>query len=312
MIKSTLFAVGILSVTGVFGQINANHIEIAVHETVKLKPTQVEVYIKVETAQSQIDREFRNDDYEYMYEYEYNWYESSEQDYIYEEMMRENPKKVTKQMKQEYEQRQKEQEAALEEMERARLEREKMNELLRADFDPFDITEVMGLLDLNDIKYTIVDGKNESGEMMEDDYDYDEYYDEYDYYRAYSDSVLSVVLLNAADYTKLNELLSELPIIMNVEDISYETNDTKNSVVIPKLTEKATKEAQALATSFGRKLGKVIQCTNVYPFTPSENYMKTYMGRGFDRFMDSDPSENPFDSFNEEIVEYVYRFELLN
>lgn len=317
MIKTSLIAAGILTFSAAFAQTTANHIEIVVSEAVELKPTEAEIRIFVESAQSQRDN--MSSDYGY-YEsiYGYDWYEPSAEDYEYEQLMYENPKKVTKKMTEEYEARQKQREEDIAAMEREQMEREREREAELANFEPYEVTALMQLLTENGISFTLV---NEVA-LGDDRYevDYDEWSDEYyDIERYYSDSVLCVKVTNSEAFENLMLTMGDLPIYSKVHDVKFEGSETVNTVVIPKLTDKATKEAQALANSFNRKLGKVIQCTNVHPYTPSSNYMKNYMGDMMNNVMDGLMGDSeygyesdPFSKTKKQIVEYVYRFELLN
>jgi hypothetical protein len=310
MIKTSLIVAGMLSFSTAFTQTTANHIEIVVSETVELKVKEAEIRIFVESDQSQRDSKAYRYGFEESY-YDHEGYGNSEADYEYEYLMSENPKKVTKKMKQEYEERQKQREKELEEMERERMEQERQIELEMASFEPYDLTAMMALLTENNIGFTIVDPNSDASESSRKKLDYMER-SEYEIDRYYSDSVLSIKVTDSKAYQNLIQLISELPASAVINDVKFESNETINSVVIPKLTEKATNQARALANSFGRKLGKVIQCSNIYPYTPSSNYMRQYM----DNLMNEEDFENgdgdPFLSTKKEIIEYVYRFELLN
>jgi uncharacterized protein YggE len=313
MIKTSLLVAGIFSLSAAFAQTTANHIELVVSESVELKPTEAEIRISVQTAQSQ--RESLGYDYGYSeYDYGYSWLEPTDEDYAYEQLMYENPKKVTKKMTEEYEARQKQREAEIAVMEKDREELLRQREIEMASFEATDVEAVMAILTENGISFTIVTEPSEMEDRYEFDYDdwSDEYYEMETYY---SDSVLSVKVIDAKAYENLLVAIDDLPVYSAVYDVKFEASETINSTVIPKLTEKATKEAQALANSFGRKLGKVIQCSNIHPYTPSENYMKSYVGDAMD-FLDGDSNYSgegdPFSGTKKEIVEYVYRFELLN
>ena len=249
--------------------------------------------------------------------YGYDWYEPTEEDYEYEHLMYENPNKVTKKMTKDYEARQKQREEDIAAMEREQLEREAERQRQReeeiANFDPFEITEMMALLTENGINFTL-ETQNTVDTEVEPVIDYvdtDDWSD-YDYELAYSDSVLNVKVTDSKSYQDLMLLMLDLPARTSTKDVKFEGPETINSVVVPKLTEKATKQAQALATSFGRKLGKVIQCSNIHPYTPSANYMRSYMDYPVDDYGYGYDNENPFQTKKNEIIEYIYRFELLN
>ena len=320
MIKTSLIAAGILSFSAAFAQTTANHIEIVVSEAVELKPTEAEIRIFVETGQSQRDN--KSSDYGYSESiYGYDWYEPTEEDYEYEQLMYENPKKVTKKMTEEYEARQKQREEDIAAMEREQMERERQLEAELASFEPYEVTALMELLTENGISFMIANEAAKGDDRYE--VDYDEWSDEYyDIERYYSDTVLCVKVTNSEAFENLMLTIEDLPAYSEVHNVKFEGSETVNTVVIPKLTDKATKEAQALANSFNRKLGKVIQCTNVHPYTPSSNYMKNYlgdMGSMMNDVMDGlmgdteyGDDSDPFSKTKKQIVEYVYRFELLN
>jgi pyruvate/2-oxoacid:ferredoxin oxidoreductase alpha subunit len=307
MIKTSLIVAGCLSFATAFTQTTTNHIEIVVSESVELKPKEADIRIFVESSESQRNNKAYSYGYGESY-YDYEGYGYSEEDYEYEYMMSENPKKVTKKMKQEYEARQKQREEDMEAMEREHREQERQNELELANFDPFDLADMMALLKENNISFTIVDRNSESSGSFSKHLDYLMNSD-YEMERGYSDTVLSIKVSDSKAYQDLMNLISDLPASSVVNDVEYETNETINKVVIPKLTEKATNQARALADSFGRKLGKVIQCSNIYPYTPSSNYMRSYMD---DIVNDDHYDGDPFLSTKKEVLEYVYRFELLN
>lgn len=308
MIKTSLIVAGILSFSAAFAQTSSNHIEISVSETVELKPTQAEIHLFVQSAQSQRDEQAYYNDYSESSS-GYEWFEPTEEDYEYEQLMYENPKKVTKKMTQEYEARQKQREEDIAAMELERLERQRQNELELADFEAFEVSDLMALLTENNIRYTIVN-KNTLSEDAETEEVYD--WSDYDYTKTYSDSIFSIIVTDSKSYNELIALLYDLPAFSEIKDIKFESNETINGVTIPKLTEKATSEARALANSFGRKLGKVISCTNVYPYTPSKEYMNTYMGADYSNSTFENRDGDPFQSSKKETLEYIYRFELLN
>ncbi len=309
MIKTSLIAAGILTFTAGFAQTTSNHIEIAVSETVELKPIEAKIQIFIESPAMQRNGQF----YSYGYDestYSYDWYEPTEEDYEYERLLYENPKKVTKKMTQEYEARQKQRDEDMAAMELEQMQRDIEREAELASFEPFEVSTLMGLLTLYGINFTIetqdpVDFENPEALSEWNENDYDANFD---------DTVVSVTVKGSGSYQDLMRFISNLPTHVITKDVKFESTETINSTVIPKLTEKATKQAQALANSFGRKLGKVIQCTNIYPATPSSNYMKNYMV-DLGSFMDEsnyNGDGDPFLNTKTEIVEYVYRFELLN
>lgn len=307
MIKTFLIVAGVLSFSSALTQTTSNHIEIAVSESVELKAKEAVIRIYVESSESQRNNKaynYENEDY-----YGYEGYGYSEEDYEYEYLMSEDPKKVTKKMKQEYEARQKQREVEMEAMEKERMEQERRNQLELANFDPIDAADMMAILTENNISFTVVNRNSESIISASRQL---EYLMDYDYEREmdFNDTVFSIKVSDSKSYQELTNLIAELPAYSVVHKVEYESNETINKVVIPKLTEKATNEARALADSFGRKLGKVIQCSNIYPYTPGSSYMSSYMEGVLGN--DNDYDGDPFLSSKKEVIEYVYRFELLN
>lgn len=103
-------------------------------------------------------------------------------------------------------------------------------------------------------------------------------YSMYDSADDYMDSLIEVILSSEADWNKLNAALNELPIEQEVIDATYESFEKYYSTLIPKLTNKAKMQAEIIASSINRKLGDVIECTNVYPYTPSKSYLRSFSG----------------------------------
>lgn len=272
----------------------SNHIEIAVDEDVVLAPESAKIHIQLQSPDEQMEKLFYSEDY---YESEYDDYDyyDSEEDWMYEEMLSESPKKITKEMKKEYEDRQKRRiERELEEEKERKLREQRMR-----DFQPILLSDIQAKLDELGIQYRTV--KNTTQEI----------YFEYEYEDSeYADSSLEVTLTSTEAWAQLENGLKEMPTNLNVQDVKYGSMDEKINQMIPKLTEKAQKQAQAIANSLNRKLGKVIECTNVYPYTPSMKYMSSFTGQ-LERLSRSSDGSNPFESTKTEMIQYVYKFELL-
>lgn len=288
-----------LSFTTIFAQ-NTNFLEIAVDDMIELAPESAQIEIQLMSASEQIRKKFDPDDfYEEIYD-EYEYYES-EEDWIYEEMLDESPKKITKEMKEAYEERQKIRYER--ELEKEEVVKQRTQEL--EEFEPIVLADIQSKLDELGIKYRKIENREKSIY-----FDYDSY-DDWDESSDYADSSLEVVLTSSEDWSRLTEGMKDMPTKVNVIDVEYGSMDDKINEMIPKLTEKAKKQAQTMANSINRKLGKVIECTNVYPYTPSMKYMASYTNQ-LRAFTGPKNNSNPFESTKDEMIQYVYRFSLLN
>lgn len=255
-------------------------IEVAVDEQIELKAKSVTVDLFVIDEYSQREAELYN-------YYEEDYYYESEEDYYYEEMLANSPKKVTKEMKEAYAQRQLDREARL--AEQAARE---------AEFVPFLTTDLMRVLDEKGIAYTI------KGRA----YSMDNYYDGMEG----SDTTLQVALTSEEAYNALFELVAGLQVYTDVSNISYEELDDLIELAIPKLTAKANKQAGILAASMQRKLGKIIHCTNVFPNGASPSLLnQLYNNMGYLNFRE-ESNRNPFEKSQPNVISYIYRYELLN
>lgn len=263
----------------IFAQ-NQNFIEVAVNETIELKAKSVEIEVIVIDEYSQ--RESRLYNY-----FEDEYYYDSEEDYYYEEMIAESPKKVTKEMKEAYEQRQREREEWQAEQDRR-----------EAEFQPYKITDLMKLLDDHSISYSVV-SRRHSESIYEPNSDA-------------TDSILSVILTSKEKYDQFFSLISTEQVYTDHEKVVYEEIEDHYETVIPKITEKANKQANLLASSMQRKLGKVIQCTNVLPTGVSPRVLnQIYNGRTSLFSSDNDYNLSPFSAGQTSFITFIYRFELL-
>lgn len=276
-----------------------NFIEVSAFETVKLKIESIQVHLILESEDEQLETMmYRDFDYSEM-EYTEEYYDY-EEDWMYEEMMRDSPKKVTKEMKKAYEERA-ERRASIE---RQDMEREEEYSRKVSEFEPKTLTDLK--LKLNDLGFTYQVLKSNRYYPG----DYEEYEDYYDDEAEDTDSLLEIMVTNKADWSRLKEGLLDFPLDYEAIDANYETIEGRFSELIKSVTAKAKLEAEALATAMDRKLGKVIECTNVHPYTPSKRYMTT-LDRNFNRARIDLLSDDPFSNFKEEIIEYIYKFQLL-
>ena len=281
--KKQMLAILAISISSLLFAQNQPFIEVAVDEVVELKAINVSYRLKVVSEYDQRENALYNYDEEYYYE--------SEEDYYYEEMMAESPKKVTKEMKEAYQQRQLEREEKLAEQYRK-----------EAEFQPYRVSDLMQVLDANAIAYEV---KKDGGTLNEllDYEDYDEG----------NDSSLVINLTSEEAFDKLSSLIANLQVTTDVLKVTYEELNDMYEVAIPKITTKANKQANVLASSMQRKLGKVIQCTNVLPTGMSPNMVNQVLLNNYDRFSLSGASDsNPFNKTQKNYITFVYRYELLN
>lgn len=285
------------------GNTQTSYIEIAVDETVELTVKNLTLQLVVESEYRQRNDEFDYDYDDYYWEEEY--YYEDEEDYYYEQMMEESPRKVSKEMKKEYEQRQADREQREIQREIDRAEREAEME----KFQPFTPSDLIKLLKENNIAFTIT-----SQRAKDDDREYygyeEEYYDEEEYNdNYYADTVVEILISNKEELKNVRSVVSESPVDDEFTNIVYQSIEDHYATVIPKLTEKANSQAAILAKSLGKKVGKVLQCSNVYPYTPSSRALSGMYNRWdrdeFDWFND------PFLSGKEEMIQYVYRFAMI-
>lgn len=280
MKKSISVSFAILATSLCISQTSPGYIEIGVAEAVDLKVEEITVQLVVSSASSQMEDEF------YYGYYEDDYYEY-EEDYLYEQMMEDSPKKVTSEMKRDYENRQ-----------RAREDRELERERKQAEFKPYWAKQFIDLMKTNNIVFTI--------QLNERDEEY------YDYER--TDTAFQVVLKSGEEYDKLNSLMEEHPVYVNRTDEKYESMDSKYATVIPMLTAKAKNQAELLAIAMGKKVGNVTQVTNNFKSKISDmalEEMYDYSDYDYEGEYDS-WSSNPFEDSKKAFVQYLFRFAVVN
>lgn len=274
-----------------------NFIEVAVDEMIELKAESAKLQIILLSASEQEARLF-SDNYEVSEnEFEFGYYFNGEEDWEYEQMLESSPKMITKEMKEGYEARARQRE--LEE----KLQQERNEERVReiAKFKPIMVSDIQTILKKINLPFKVIKNGGQDNRDV---------YSMYDSAGDYMDSLIEVTLSSKADWDKLNAALSELPIEQEIIDARYETPDKYYPTLIPKLTNKAQMQAEIIASSIKRKLGSVIECTNVYPYTPSKSYLRSFTGsRGI---FGEDEIGNPFITNKKELIQYIYRFRLLD
>ncbi len=210
-----------------FAQNNQAYVEIAVEESIEINVESVEVnffvqshYVQMEEARERLFY------YEDLYGYE--------DDYYYEYLLEESPKEITKEMKKEYEARQKEREERREQLDREMAEFE-------ANFEMFTVSDLMKVLDQEGVKY----------ELILDYESQDEYYDYYDYEN--KDSVLRVVVTNADEYRKLEDIGDNNPAVVTRDgNVVNESIDGFYEELLPKLAEKAKSQGNIIAKAWAK------------------------------------------------------------
>jgi hypothetical protein len=282
MKKLTLF------IALMFSQLNFaqtdNYIEITVGEAVKLSAKSVVVQLYVNSAQQQLDNEFYYNSYEEEY---------SESDYYYHMQMEEDPKKVTKAMKKEYERSLVERQARMEELETARA-----NYLANNIFKPNDLR---ALLTENGITF-------KEQKMKE----HQRYSDEDMSYEPQDNMYFEIVITDAETMVKLADLVEDFPVERITSKMEYESFQVKKVLTINSLSQKAREEATVIANSINRKIGKVISCSDV--ISNEKKYeMQSLLEQEYYYEDDSySDSAYPFSEKSEHFIIYVYRFELVN
>jgi hypothetical protein len=278
----------------------SNFIEIAVEEMIELKAQKVIIHIAVLSDDAQRNSLYY-DDTEYdesIYEAEYF---NEEANWMYEDMLENSPKKITKQMTAEYEERMKEQER----LEIIEQQREEEFDRKWEAFKSVSLREVYAEIRKLNVGSRVI--KN----VQNTDYESYEYYDDYEEDSEYLDSVIEITINNQAEWDVLAAGSKDLPIEQFIADIHYGSGEEQYAKVIPNLTKKAQTQAEIMSASINRKLGKVLECTNVYPYTPSKSFLVSYTDRLQQRMRERNNGNNPFDSAKKELVQYIYKFQLL-
>lgn len=269
-----------------WSQVNTKFIEVMVNEKVQLKVESIQISLSVYSEEQQMEE---------IYESAYEVEEDVEYLEEYPEYSEESEHKLSAAERKEREKEQEEREAF--ELERqARLEQE------IKDFDLYTLQELMSSLRAENIPFEI------QAMAMSDDYE--EWSDMVET-GAISDSILLITLLDEASDERLQALILDKPIELELREIIYESADRHILDLAPKMTERAKKQAEGLALSVGKKAGAIVNISNVYPgFSPS------LMENQFEQVMEytyrSKRDKFSFKSTKPSFIEMIYRFALVD
>jgi hypothetical protein len=276
--KHCILFLAFLIVNQAFAQ-TTNFIEVAVDEMIELNPNSVKIQTWVLTGNADTEGILN-------YDFEMNDFLTDEverAEWEYEEMIEDSPTQVTEEMKKahlEYENSSKEWDERVKE---AKVERRKT----LAKFKAETLSEIRGILSEKNISFRMLKYQPTMDDMLY-------FHDDQDRQDG-NDSVLEIVVTNQIEWRSVFKTLLEFDIDSKVTRIDYESLDSVYEEVIPKLTKSAKLQAKIMASSLNRKLGSIIECSNVYPFTPSRSYMESITGDlKFKLHFDQD--EDPFDT----------------
>lgn len=249
------------------------YIEIIGEDNVKAEVNSVEVSIMVRSSYAQVEEAFY-DEYGY---YPYNDMFGWEEDYDYERMMEENPKKVSKEMREAYEARQKEME-----------DRMAQYETFESTFDPFDFGDLQELLKNNGFSF----------ETKTEEYEYDE------------SNYALVIVKNSEDLVRLQELSDSHPVYSSISEVEYQDETELYKTALPAIAKNAREEADMIATALGGKTGKVLMVSNNIP--ESSEYSYGYEEEYYDDYYYEEfYFDNPFEDGKEIKIALIFRFELI-
>lgn len=271
---------------------NANFIEVAVHEPVELKVSEVTCLVSIHTVEMQMEmlyqpqfEEYEEYDEPYPDSYEYFGGE-------YDNLSAKEKKKVEAAYNQAlvdwdaaYEARMAEGELALQE----RL----------SNFSAFSVQQAIEMLQSKGIAYTLRIDK-----VLDPAWEG----------TMYADTQLVVKAASREAYDQLSDLFFAKAATLTVEDMIFESIDTKSESVLPVLTTRAKAQAEILAGSISRKLGPVMQISNVHPgFSTALLEVQMESTRDLYReFRDMENPANPFGQTKKSVVEFIFRFGMLN
>lgn len=290
--KHCILFLAFLIVNQAFAQ-TTNFIEVAVDEMIELNPNSVKIQTWVLTGNADTEGILN-------YDFEVNDFLTDEverAEWEYEEMIEDSPTQVTEGMKKahlEYENSSKEWDERVKE---AKVERRKA----LAKFEAETLSEIRGILTEKNISYRMLKYQPTMDDML--------YFHDDPDRQDENDSVLEIVVTNQIEWRSVFKTLLEFDIDSKVTSIDYESLDSVYEEVIPKLTKSAKLQAKIMASSLNRKLGSIIECSNVYPFTPSRSYMESITG-DLKFKLNFDQDEDPFDTKRQVLLQYIYRFEL--
>lgn len=258
------------------------YVEVSVSESVSLK---------AQSAVLKITKSENYSEYEYLDDYysEESYYEDEE----YYRLLEESPKKVTKQMQKEQEDRQKQREILEKAREAQRLEDEKLRKNVLRTFAE--------KLTSNGTAYTLKLEQNTINYYNEDQ-------------DSQVEEVIYVTVTTEAEYAKLLELSAGLSLNIENFDVIYEKMDDKLTMLIESISQKAKIEGEILAKSLNKKLGSVLSVSNLLPansmtFSNLEQYSDLV---GSLDIYGTKSKLSPFSNTRKSTLVYVYRFALLD
>lgn len=261
------------------------YIELAVSETVELKAQSAIIAIR--------RKENIADEYREKYSTDADRY--ADETYYY--MMQVSPEEVTPEIRQAFEDRQRQLEIAYQENLVKAAEKKKQAEAAWINF-----VEVLKA------KKMIVNASTEENHVMQNWYLYD--------YGANTgiDKTIYVKVQNEEQYKIVLALSAGLTLYVLNHDISYEHIDVKRQEINIILAKKAKSQAEMIALSLNKKVGSVLNVSNLspinsfYPLGIEESYKigdeaDVYVGRS---------QMSPFTVSQKVTVTYIYRFALLD
>lgn len=277
-----------LLVAGTISAQTEKMIEVAVHETVENRLVGLSLYFSVNTPESQ---QFLMEDV-YDEGYDEGIYDDYPDTYIDESL----PAKERKRLEAEYQK-------ALDEWSVRAAEREAQlaeeREKRLAEIELLTSQEAMNKLKANGYAFYISGERSSQLNYLAE---------------SASDTLLVVEVKDSADFVRLMSLFNQEVVHFSVRDLRYEKTADKLEKVFPGLMESADKQAKMIATASGKKIGPVAQITNVYPgFSPilMERQMDEAIRLG-SYFHGDEGLENPFITTEKRIVEYIFRYPMVN
>lgn len=221
----------------VFGQ-QESYVEVDVYEE-----------IEIEVKDFQIKFQISATDVEYNMNYDYEIFYTETDgllDASYEESLAYDPNSITREMRKEYEQRQKKKE-------KDRLESKKRYET-NMEQSKHACTKLMQILKSNNFPYTIEIHTNS-----------DYTYEEAELIGSSLDTAILVKVTGKEMFLKVLQLTHREPFRIYAKNGELESMEEIWTEMIPIMTEKAQIQAELLAKSMKRKLGKILSISTLAP-----------------------------------------------
>ncbi|MCC7452852.1 MAG: hypothetical protein IT222_01700 [Crocinitomix sp.] len=261
------------------------YIELAVSETVELK------------AQSAIIAIRRKENIADVYREKYSSEADRYADETYYYMMQVSPEEVTPEMRQAFDDRQRQREIVYQENLVKAAEKKKQAEAAWINF-----VEVLKA------KKMIVNASTDERHVMQNWYLYD--YDA----NTGIDKTIYVKVQNEEQYKIVLALSAGMILYLENHEISYENIDVKLQEINNILAKKAINQAEMIALSLKKKVGSVLNVSNLSPtfgFYPRGTEESYKIGDEADVFVDRSRM-SPFSLSKKVTVTYIYRFALLD